>query len=230
MGRNDRARSEVDERHDTRLPKDGRRSARLVSLRHGLDQSLGGIAIDRNGGETADRIADSGVFKSVRPDGRDWPDAEGAFNRTPHGRPEQSGSHDVVACVKAPARTVSAIVALSLGLGRLVVAIGASPADEGRVAFNNSCRTCHSLKAGDNRLGPSLHGIVGAKAAQSPGYGYSQSLRQSGVTWNEATLERWIENPEAVVPNNNMKPYNGLADAAVRKKIVEFLRKNDTKS
>lgn len=124
---------------------------------------------------------------------------------------------------------MSAILAVSFGLRSLAVAMAASPADDGRLAFNNSCRTCHSLKAGDNRLGPSLHGIVGAKAAQSKGYAYSQSLRQSGLTWTEATLERWIENPEAVVPNNNMKPYNGLADAEVRKKIVEFLKKNDTK-
>jgi cytochrome c len=85
-------------------------------------------------------------------------------------------------------------------------------------------------QAGDSRLGPSLHGIIGAKAGQSAGYAYSQSLRQSGVTWNEATLERWIENPEAVIPNNNMKPYTGLADAAVRKKIVEFLKKNNDAS
>jgi cytochrome c len=123
----------------------------------------------------------------------------------------------------ASTRAVSAILAVGLGLA---VALAAPPADEGRIAFNNSCRTCHSLKAGDNRLGPSLHSIVGAKAAQSAGYTYSQSLRQSGVTWNEATLERWIENPETVVPNNNMKPYNGLADAGVRKKIIDFLKKN----
>jgi cytochrome c len=65
---------------------------------------------------------------------------------------------------------------------------------------------------------------VGAKAGQSSNYAYSQSLRQSGVTWNEATLDRWIENPEAVIPNNNMKPYSGLADAAVRKSIVNYLK------
>ncbi len=140
---------------------------------------------------------------------------------------EPAGSHDVVPFVSTPTRTVSAILAVSLGL--LPIAIATTPPDEGRIAFNNSCRTCHSLKEGDNRLGPSLHGILGAKAAQSAGYAYSQSLRQSGVTWNEATLERWIENPDAVVPNNNMKPYNGLADAAVRKKIVDFLKKNDAK-
>jgi cytochrome c len=71
---------------------------------------------------------------------------------------------------------------------------------------------------------------MGAKAGQSTGYAYSQSLRQSGVTWDEATLDRWIENPEAVIPNNNMKPYSGLADAAVRKKIVDFLEKNNDAS
>ena len=125
-----------------------------------------------------------------------------------------------------PIRIVVTTLAACAGLLRFTVGIPASPADEGSLAFNNSCRTCHSLKAGDNRLGPSLHGIIGAKAGQSAGYAYSQSLRQSGVTWNEATLERWIENPEAVIPNNNMKPYSGLADAAVRKKIVDFLKKN----
>lgn len=123
-------------------------------------------------------------------------------------------------------RIVIAVSAVLTGLVGLTAGIPAAPADNGKIAFNNLCRTCHSLKAGDNRLGPSLHRIVGARAAQASGFAYSQSLRQSGVTWNEQTLERWIENPEAVVPNNNMKPYNGLADAAVRKSIVSFLKTN----
>ena len=116
---------------------------------------------------------------------------------------------------------VSTIYTAMLGLTGVMPA---TAADDGKLSFNNLCRTCHSLKAGDNRLGPSLHRIVGAKAGQSSNYAYSQSLRQSGVTWNEATLDRWIENPEAVIPNNNMKPYSGLADAAVRKSIVNYLK------
>lgn len=122
-------------------------------------------------------------------------------------------------------RIVVAISAASMGLLGSQAGISAPPGADGKVAFNNFCRTCHSLKAGDNRLGPSLHGVFGAKAGQSSGYGYSQSLKQSGVTWNEATLDRWIENPDSVIPNNNMKPYNGLNDAAVRKTIVEYLQK-----
>jgi cytochrome c len=95
----------------------------------------------------------------------------------------------------------------------------------GKAAFNNNCRTCHSTKEGDNRLGPSLSKIVGAKAAARSGYAnYSQAMRTAGITWDEPTLDRFIANPESVVPNNNMKPFKGVPDAAARKAIIEYLR------
>jgi cytochrome c len=124
---------------------------------------------------------------------------------------------------------IAATVAAAAGavLLKLTVAVPAGAEDEGRVAFNNYCRICHSIKKGENRLGPSLYGIMGAKAAAVPGYAnYSESLRGSGITWDEATLDLWIENPEALVPNNSMKPYTGITDAAVRKEIIEFLKSN----
>ena len=108
-----------------------------------------------------------------------------------------------------------------------VVAAPAAAADHGQAAFNNHCRTCHSTKEGDNRLGPTLHKIFGAKAGAVPGYAsYSQGLRSSGITWDEATLQKFIANPDAVIPNNNMKPYKGITDEAVRAKIIEFLKSN----
>jgi cytochrome c len=122
-------------------------------------------------------------------------------------------------------RRLSAVACIILT--GVAAAAAAEPGGDGKTAFNNYCRTCHSTKAEDNRLGPSLHGIVGAKAGQAAGYAnYSQSLKQSGLTWNEATLERYIADPEAVVPNNSMKPYKGIPDAAVRKRIIEFLKSN----
>jgi len=97
-------------------------------------------------------------------------------------------------------------------------------ASPGQAAFNNHCRTCHTAKEGDNRLGPSLHGIVGAKAGSQAGYpNYSGALKGSGITWDAATLDRFIANPEEVVPNNNMKPFKGVPDPSVRKRIVEYL-------
>jgi cytochrome c len=92
-------------------------------------------------------------------------------------------------------------------------------------AYNNHCRTCHSAKEGDNRLGPSLGDIVGAKAGTRPGYAaYSEAMKSSGITWDEQTLDRFIANPDEVVPNNNMKPFKGVPDAAVRKKIIAALK------
>jgi cytochrome c len=116
-------------------------------------------------------------------------------------------------------------IAVVVLLAGLTAASAAEPANDGKTAFNNYCRTCHSTKAQDNRLGPSLRGIVGAKAGQAAGYAnYSQGLKQSGLTWDAATLDRYLADPEAVVPNNNMKPYKGIPDATVRRRIIEFLK------
>jgi cytochrome c len=94
--------------------------------------------------------------------------------------------------------------------------------DARKLAFNRHCRNCHTFRKGDNRLGPSLYGIVNTKAGQVAGYrGYSGSL--TGFTWDEATLDAFIANPASISPNTNMI-FPPLADAAVRKKIIEFLK------
>jgi cytochrome c len=122
------------------------------------------------------------------------------------------------------------IAAMASGLTALLTFCLASvAAEDGQATFNTLCRTCHSTKEGDNRLGPSLYQIYGAKAGTRQGYGnYSQGLTSSGITWDEATLDRFIANPDEVVANNNMKPYKGTSDAAVRKKIIEFLKSSKT--
>jgi cytochrome c len=96
--------------------------------------------------------------------------------------------------------------------------------EAGQLSFNNACRTCHTVKEGDNRLGPTLHAIIGRKAGSLPDYAFSSSLAQSGVVWDEANLDRFIENPDAVAPGNNMKPYTGISDAEERAKIVAYLK------
>ena len=93
----------------------------------------------------------------------------------------------------------------------------------GKVAFNNNCRTCHSFKEGDNRLGPTLHGIVGRKAGSIEGFQFSSAMKSSGITWDAATLDKFIANPDMVVHGNAMKPFGGIADASERTKIVDYL-------
>lgn len=108
--------------------------------------------------------------------------------------------------------------------GAADAAPAATDTSGGEEAYNNVCRTCHSVKPADNRLGPSLSGIVGKKAGGESGYQYSPSLKDSGVTFDEATLDKFITNPDSVVPGNNMKPYTGISDAALRAKIIAFLK------
>jgi cytochrome c len=128
-------------------------------------------------------------------------------------------------------RNFTTVAALMWGLVyAATIIVFAAPArgetpDVGPEAFNNNCRTCHSAKEGDNRLGPSLNKVIGRKAGTAPGYSnYSQGLKNSGITWDEATLDKFITNPDAVVPNNNMKPFKGVADATARVKIIAFLK------
>jgi cytochrome c len=96
--------------------------------------------------------------------------------------------------------------------------------EEGQLLFNNACRTCHTLKEGDNRLGPNLHKIVGRKAGSLPNYGYSSAMKGADMVWDEATLDRFIANPDQTVPGHNMKPYGGLASAQERQTIIAYLR------
>jgi cytochrome c len=103
-------------------------------------------------------------------------------------------------------------------------AVAAEEESDGKVAYNNACRTCHSFKDGDNRLGPTLHGIVGRKAGSIEGFSFSTAMKGSGITWDEANLSEFIANPDKVVHGNAMKPFGGIADASERQKIVDYLK------
>lgn len=104
----------------------------------------------------------------------------------------------------------------------LALASPASANEDGEVAFNTHCRNCHSVKKGENRLGPALYGIVGAKAGKVEGFqNYSGALK--GFTWDEATLDKFIADPRSVSPNTTMI-YPPVADAKIRSAIIAYLK------
>jgi cytochrome c len=105
---------------------------------------------------------------------------------------------------------------------------GKEAASEQQV-FNNACRTCHTIKEGDNRPGPNLYTIIGRKAGSLPDYSYSSAMKGADFVWDEEKLGHFIASPDEVVPGNNMKPYGGLASADERKKVVAFLRSVTTR-
>jgi cytochrome c len=112
--------------------------------------------------------------------------------------------------------------ALALLSGAALAQNQVSP-DEARLAFNNRCRQCHVTKEGDNRLGPSLYGVFGREAGSAPGFAYSSAMKNADLVWDAETLDRYIANPDGVVPGNKMKPFTGISDAEQRAKIIAHL-------
>lgn len=87
------------------------------------------------------------------------------------------------------------------------------------------CQTCHTIQAGVNRVGPSLHGIIGRQAGTVAGFRYSDANRGSGITWTEQELYSYLENPRAKIPGTIMA-FNGLRDSQQRADVIAYLKQN----
>lgn len=115
---------------------------------------------------------------------------------------------------------LAAIVALS---AVSAPALADGNPDKGKSLFN-LCRACHSLEAGKNLIGPSLHGLFGRKAGTAPKYNYSAAMKGSGITWNEHTIKEYIADPRKKVPGNKMA-FPGLKTEQQREDLVAYLKK-----
>jgi cytochrome c len=97
---------------------------------------------------------------------------------------------------------------------------GAGDAERGKAVFEKRCTGCHALDA--DREGPRLKGVFGRKAGSVAGFNYSAGLKNSGVTWNDATLERWLSDPDLMVKDNNMSI--GVPKAEERRDLIAYLK------
>ena len=98
---------------------------------------------------------------------------------------------------------------------------GGGDAAAGRLVYRK-CQACHSMDAGKNMLGPSLAGIRGRKAGAEPGYNYSAAMKQSGLVWDDKTLDAYLADPQKLVPGNKM-PFPGLKTDHDRADIIAYL-------
>jgi cytochrome c oxidase assembly protein subunit 11 len=89
----------------------------------------------------------------------------------------------------------------------------------GRTLFATTCSACHTPE--QNKVGPLLGGVVGRRAGSVPGYPYSAALARSGVTWNAATLDKWLAGPQHFIPGAEM-PFS-LPDAISRRDVIAYL-------
>ena len=117
-------------------------------------------------------------------------------------------------------RARMAFMLLGLALATPLQAAGNAAAGSDR--FDEECAECHSLKAGKNKKGPSLAGIMGKTAGQVPDFVYSDALRNLHRPWTHDLLDAYLKFPRGAVPGGKMK-YDGLPDAQARADIIAFL-------
>lgn len=97
-------------------------------------------------------------------------------------------------------------------------------AAKGKTAFI-TCQTCHAVEAGVNKIGPSLHAVVGRTAGSIAGYTYSAANKNSGITWTPEKLFQYLENPQRVVPGTKMA-FPGIPDPQKRADVIAYLKSN----
>ena len=113
-----------------------------------------------------------------------------------------------------------AIVVAGCVAGASLAAVTALQGDPGRgKALYQGCAACHSID--ENDLGPLHRGVVGRRAGSIPDYSYSPALKNSGLTWDEATLDKWLTNPSALVPGTKM--FFKLDAAQDRADVISYL-------
>ena len=101
-------------------------------------------------------------------------------------------------------------------------ALAAGDAAQGEKVFNK-CKTCHTLEAGKNKIGPSLHGLFGRTAGTVEGFPYSDAMKNSGIVWDAETLDHYLTKPKDLVPGNKMS-FSGLPKDEDRANVIEYLK------
>jgi cytochrome c len=113
-----------------------------------------------------------------------------------------------------------------LGLGILLPLVAACPAagadvEAGKADFKK-CALCHTTEAGKNKIGPSLFGVIGRKAASVENYNYSEAMKKFDHTWDAQTLDTYLADPRATVPGTKMI-FPGIKDEKERQDVIAYL-------
>lgn len=118
------------------------------------------------------------------------------------------------------------------GIGKLAVTglfialalpSGAALAQAAKPTSFAMCGACHSVKAGENKIGPSLAGVAGRKQGASAGFKYSAAMKAKGGKWTDTELDAYLTNPRAAIPGTTMA-FAGQKDAAKRAEIIAYLK------
>ena len=108
----------------------------------------------------------------------------------------------------------------SMAVVRQTLGATAPTPSVGKDVFEKRCTGCHATDS--TKEGPRLRGVVGRKAGTVAGFQYSDALRNSGITWTEELLAKWLENADALVKDNDME--FRVSNADERAALVAYLK------
>jgi cytochrome c len=97
----------------------------------------------------------------------------------------------------------------------------AADVEAGKTTFNK-CKACHSEKAGENKIGPSLFGVVGRPSASIAGFKYSDAVSNLKITWTPENLDKWLTKPSEMAKGTKMI-FPGLPNQADRDNVIAYL-------
>jgi cytochrome c len=104
--------------------------------------------------------------------------------------------------------------------GAAILLAWGGPEDRGQELFVRRCSGCHAPDL--NKEGPRLRGVYGRKAASVPGFDYSEALKKAHIHWDGPSLDKWLADPDAMVPDTNMAFH--LADGEERAAVIAYLK------
>jgi cytochrome c len=100
-------------------------------------------------------------------------------------------------------------------------ALAAGDPTAGEKVFATHCAVCHATAPGENKVGPSLAGIVGSKSGSATGFNFSLAMKDANVTWDDANLDKYLANPVGFIHGTKM--FVNLPSESDRQNVIAYL-------
>jgi cytochrome c len=129
-----------------------------------------------------------------------------------------NADHDMHHMKPSPTKAILVLVTVLASSSR---ALAAGDPAAGQRVFATHCATCHATEVGQNKIGPSLAGIVGSKSGTVPGFNFSAGMKNADITWDDAELDKFLANPAGDVHGTKM--FVNLPSESDRQNVIAYL-------